>query len=944
MSLQGFINRRKPNQDESKLTVGNNEKADVMFVGDVILILDSGFRLILKNTFYIPSFRRNLVSVSCLDMYDYSFEIKNNVISLFLNSNKVGCCYMSNGLYRLCLSPNDIYVACTAEKVVSKRPLPKEQSYALWHKLLGHISKDRVERLIKTNILSALKNDLETCVDCCRGKMTKIRKKTVVRSSDLLEVIHTDISAPYTATLCRNFYFITFIDDYSRYGYLYLIKEKAESLDKFKIFRTEVEKQLGKVIKVVRFDGGGEYYGKHGDAGQLKGPFSKYLEDSGIVAQFTMPGSPEQNGVAERRNRTLMEMVRSMISRTNLLGFLWGEALKTALYILNRVPTKAVPLTPFELWTGRKPSLNHLKVWGCPAEVKLYNPTLSKLDSRTTRCYFVSYPEHSKGYRFYNPNGGTRIMESQTAKFLEFDAVEESSCSQTIEDNSTVGNMVSLSPPIQIIVENPTHHIEPVEAWDPIVETAPDEVHQGSQVQDVTIATPVRRSTRERRSAIPPDYLVYIGEQDYDIGSVADPITYVEAVSCPQSELWLDAMRDEIQSMRHNGVWELVELPEGHRPIGCKWVYKTKRDPKGKIEKFKARLVAKGFTQREGVDYEATFSPVSSKDSFRVIMALVAHFDMELHQMDVKTAFLNGDLNEEVYMMQPEGFVANDSGTLVCRLKKSIYGLKQASRQWYLKFHSVVASYGFVENKVDQCIYCKVNGRKFIFLILYVDDILLASSDLGLLYETKRMLSKNFDMKDLGEASFVLGIEIHRNRSCGLLGLSQRAYVDRILERFNMQQCKPGIAPVCKGDKLSLLQCPHSDFEKAQMKNVPYASAPGSIMYAQVCTRPDIAFATGFLGRYQSNPGYDHWVAAKKVMRYLKRTKDYMLIYKHVQDLQLVGYSDSDFAGCQDEKKSTTGYIFKLAGAAVSWKSEKQKSIASSTMQAELVACFLAAT
>ena len=463
-------------------------------------------------------------------------------------------------------------------------------------------------------------------------------------------------------------------------------------------------------------------------------------------------------------------------------------------------------------------------------------------------------------------------------------------------------------------------------------------------MQDVAITTQLRRSTRERRSAIPPDYLVYIGEQDYNIGSVTDPITYEEVVSCPQSELWLDAMRDEIQSMRHNGVWELIELPEGQRPTGCKWVYKTKRDSKGKVEKFKARLVAKGFTQREGVDYEATFSPVSSKDSFRVIMALVAHFDMELHQMDVKTAFLNGDLNEEVYMIQPEGFVANDSGKLVCRLKKSIYGLKQASRQWYLKFHSVVTSYGFVENKVDQCIYCKVSGRKFIFLILYVDDILLASSDLGLLHETKRMLSNNFDMKDLGEASFVLGIEIHRNRSCRLLGLSQRAYVYRVLERFNMQLCKPGIAPVCKGDKLSLTQCPHSEIEKAQMKNVPYASALGSIMYAQVCTRPDIAFATGLLGRYQSNPGHDHWVAAKKVMRYLKRTKDYMLIYKHVQDQQLVGYSDSDFAGCQDEKKSTTGYIFKLAGGAVSWKSEKQKLIASSTMQAEFVACFSATT
>lgn len=297
--------------------------------------------------------------------------------------------------------------------------------------------------------------------------------------------------------------------------------------------------------------------------------------------------------------------------------------------------------------------------------------------------------------------------------------------------------------------------------------------------------------------------------------------------------------------------------------------------------------------------------------------------------MDVKTAFLNGDLADEVYMVQLEGFAADDSGKLVCRLKKSIYGLKQAYRQWYFKFHSVVTSFGFIENKIDQCIYTKVSGRKYIFLILYVDDIFLASSDIGLLYETKRMLSKFFDMKDLGETSFVLGIEIHKDRSRRSLGLSQRAYIDRILERFNMHDCKPGIAPVVKGDKLSLSQCPNSDFEKAQMKDVPYTSVLESIMYAQICTRPNISFATGFLGRYQSNLGRDHWVAAKKVLRYLKRTKDYMLIYRHVSDLQLAGYSNADFAGCQDDKKSTIGYIFMLAGGAVSWKSEKQKSISS---------------
>ncbi|KAJ7959777.1 Retrotransposon protein, putative, Ty1-copia subclass [Quillaja saponaria] len=299
--------------------------------------------------------------------------------------------------------------------------------------------------------------------------------------------------------------------------------------------------------------------------------------------------------------------------------------------------------------------------------------------------------------------------------------------------------------------------------------------NEAPQQQNLVAKIPVRRSERQRRPAISDDFIVYLGEIDYDVSHIVDPTTYGESVSSPQSDKWIEAMREEMQSMVHNGVWELVALPEGCRPIRCKWVYKTKKDSKGKIECFKARLVAKDFSQREGVDFSETFSHVSIKDSFRVIMALVAHFNLELHQMDVKTAFLNRDLAEEVYMIQPEGFKEDGESELVCRLMKSIYGLKQASQQCFLKFDEVITFLGFVENKIDQCIYLKVSGSKFIILVLYVDDILLASSDVGLLHETKLMLSKTFDMKDLGEASFVLGIEIHRDRSRHLLGLSQRA-------------------------------------------------------------------------------------------------------------------------------------------------------------------------
>ena len=450
----------------------------------------------------------------------------------------------------------------------------------------------------------------------------------------------------------------------------------------------------------------------------------------------------------------------------------------------------------------------------------------------------------------------------------------------------------------------------------------------------------LRRPQREKRSAIPNDYVVYLHESESDLGIENDPVTFSQAMNDVNSDKWLEAMKDELKSMVQNEVWDLVELPEGHQKVGCKWVFKTKRDSRGNLERYKARLVAKGFTQKDGVNYKETFSPVSKKDSFRIIMALVAHYDLELHQMDVKTAFLHGNLNEEVYMNQPMGFIEKGKEHMVCKLKRSIYGLKQASRQWYLKFNDTIVSFGFKENTVDRCIYLKVSGSKFIFLILYVDDILLATNDLHLLYEMKRFLSNNFEMKDMGKATYVIGIEIFRNRSQGMLGLSQKSYINKVLERFRMQNCSASPVPIQKGDKFSLMQCPHNDLERKQMDAIPYASVVGSLMYAQICTRPDISFTVGMLGRYQSNPGLDHWKAAKKVLRYLQGTKEYMLTYKRSDHLEVIGYSDSDYASCVDTRKSTCGYLYLLAGGAISWKSVKQSVIATSTMEAEFVACF----
>ncbi|KAF5788317.1 putative RNA-directed DNA polymerase [Helianthus annuus] len=956
-STQGFLTIQRLERNQRTLRTGGGEELEVEAIGTMQLIMKNGHCIKLYDTLYVPKITRNLVSVSKLDNVGFEVLHGHGKVTISLNSQVLGCGYLDGNLYKLELddSFSKSLLSYNVNEKINKRKRKRkhdlETSSKLWHRRLGHISRDRMIRLVKDGELPDLDfSDFGTCVECIKGKKTNKIKKGATRSSRLLELIHTDICGPFPPGITGHTSFITFIDDYSRYMYLYLIKEKSESLEMFKTFKAEVENQLSRKIKVVRSDRGGEYYGRHTDIGQAPGPFFNFCKEHGIVNQFTMPGTPQQNGVAERRNRTLMDMIRSMLANSNLPKFLWTEALKTAVLILNRVPSKSVPKTPYEIWTGKKPSLEYMKVWGCPAEATLYDPLKKKIDMRTVSCYFIGYPERSKGYRFYCPSHVTRIVESRIADFIEDFKVSGSSENgvfnfQEVQEEGGMG-FSNLSPITPLVHDTAPPHVSS-EINAPNV---PNNEGTSNSQEHNQILEPVnelvepenqfRRSSRPKRPTNFDDYVTYLNEADLDLGKYNDPTSYNEAIGSDKSLEWNKAMIDELDSMKKNDVWKLVELPKGVKPVGCKWVFKTKLDPNGNVERYKARLVAKGYTQKEGIDYQETFSPVSRKDSLRIVMALVAHFDLELHQMDVKTAFLNGDLHEDVFMTQPEGFKPKGQEHLVCKLQKSIYGLKQASRQWYLKFDEIMKKQGFIKNQVDQCTYLKMSGSNFAILVLYVDDILLASNSLDLLHESKRLLSQNFDMKDLGEASYVIGIEIHRDRTNGILGLSQKAYIDRVLTRYNMQQCSPSVAPVVKGDVFGSFQCPKTEVEKEQMRLIPYASVVGSLMYAQVCTRPDIAYIAGMLGRYQSNPGLDHWKAAKKVLRYLQGTKDYKLTYRRTDNLEVVGYSDSDFAKCKDDKKSTSGYIFMLAGGPISWKSHKQQLTTTSTMMAEYVAVY----
>jgi GAG-pre-integrase domain/Integrase core domain len=359
--MQGCRNYRKPRDDERYIYVGNDNKAEVEAIGHFRLLLKTGLYFDLLDTFVVPSFRRNLISIFALDKLSFSCLFGDGKFDLYRHFNMVAYDFLSvmDNLYAL-----DIIVfyneILNNETRNVRQKITHQDSTALWHKRLGHISQQRITHLVQSKILRPLNmSDLGPCIECSKGKQTSMHKYTANHITDVLELIHTDICGPFpTATRNDHVYFISFIDDYSRYDYIYLIKEKTQVLDTFKSFKSEIELQLNKKIKGVRSDRSGEYYGRFDGSGEQRlGPFAKFLEDNGIVSQYTMSDSPTMNGVTERRNRILMEMVRSMISHTSLPLNLWGEAIKTTAYILNRVPTKAANKTPYELWTGRKPNL-----------------------------------------------------------------------------------------------------------------------------------------------------------------------------------------------------------------------------------------------------------------------------------------------------------------------------------------------------------------------------------------------------------------------------------------------------------------------------------------------------------------------------------------------------------------------------------------------------------
>ena len=880
--------------DFGKVHLADDETLKIVGKGDIRLKLPNQTTWKLQGVRHVPGLRRNLISVGQLDGEGYCTTFSGHEWKI-----TKGALVIARGK-----KTGTLYVTSNLENIVAVADADGKSN--LWHQRLGHMSEKGMKTLLSKGKLPDLKNvDVGLCEDCIFGKQKKVSftKSGKTPKAERLELVHTDVWGPSpVSSLAGSLYYVTFIDDSTRKLWVYFLKKKSEVFDTFRKWKAMVENETGLKIKRVRSDNGGEYRDNR---------FREFCANNGIKMEKTVPMTPQQNGVAERMNRTLNERARSMRIHAGLPKMFWAEAVNTAAYLINRGPS--IPLDgklPEEVWSGKEVNLSHLRVFGCISYVHIDSAERSKLDAKSNKCVFVGYGGDEFGYRFWDYEN-RKIIRSRDVIFNENvmykdRSIAESSSSSTeaetkefVEFEEISGNDVQISP--KAVQEEP--------------------------------GTPALR----RSSRIPKPIQRYSPSLHYLLLSDSgEPECYDQAMQVEDSVKWESAMKDEMDSLMSNQTWELAELPPGKKALHNKWVYRIKEEHDGN-KRYKARLVVKGFQQKEGVDYNEIFSPVVKLTTIRLVLKIVAAENLHLEQLDVKTAFLHGDLEEELYMRQPEGFIKEDRKNLVCRLKKSLYGLKQAPRQWYKKFDSFMSSHGFTRCQADHCCYFKKFDNNFIILLLYVDDMLVAGSDMQEIANLKQKLSEQFEMKDLGAAKQILGMRIKRDTNSRTLLLSQDKYINKVLSRFNMQNAKVVSTPLGVHFRLSKEQSPKTEEERAYMAKVPYASAIGSLMYVMVCTRPDIAQAVGAVSRYMNNPGKLHWEAVKWILRYLRGTTGKALCFKG-GDTILTGYVDADLAGNVDIRRSTTGYVYTLGGTAVSWGSQLQKIVALSTTEAEYVA------
>lgn len=910
--------------DDRTVTFGKGDKSTVMGVGDVQLWTDvegQAMPVLLTNVLHVPGLKFNLLSVPQCVQKGAAVEFLENSCNISMHDVVLAVAEPgAAGLY-----------------VVKQFPMEQDDSIPvlaavcssaqLWHARFGHLGYDNLAKLVKSGMVTGMdvsaadimQQKSELCEGCVLGKHSRDPfDQSVSRTVRQLELLHMDVLGPLEVeSLGGSKYVATFLDDFSGLSVVRTIAHKSDVTAAVREVVQMLETQTGLVLKAVRTDRGGEYVN-----GQLRDLFV----EKGVVHQTTAPYTPQQNGKAERLNRTLVERVRCMLVQSGQPKCMWAEAFASANFIRNRSPSAADDTkTPYELFFGKLPDVSGMRVWGCDAFVHVPKQLRKKLDPTSVKGVFVGYEANSKAYRVLVAG---RIVVSRDVQFAEKSALMK----HVDAGVDPVPPLVDMDDDVEAQVNVPVAGGADVALLpEPVAD--PEEFHEPEDAEELPEPEAAPAPRYPARARAKPGMWWMAAASVAQTAGKGEPQSFDEAMSAADSALWKKAMDEEIMSLHENNTWELCDLPVHAKAIPVKWLYKIKRDAAGNIERYKARLVAKGFMQREGVDFNEVYAPVSKHTSLRALLAVVSAEDLELHQLDIKTAFLNGELEEELYIVQPPGYEQGGKGT-ACRLKRALYGLRQAPRAWYTRLQKELSLHGFQPSEADPGLYVRFDKSGCTYLLVWVDDILVAGCPEAV-QNVKDVLRASFDVRDLGEANFFLGMEVQRDRGSKKLMLSQRKFTAELLLKYNMHDANPRQVPLSPAVKLS-----RDGSEGLDTAVHGYGELVGSLLYLSVCTRPDIAFAVGALARYMSDPREQHWDAAKGVLRYLRGTEVHGLVFGGGS--ALAGFGDADYAGDVDTRRSTTGYVFVLNGAAISWSSRLQPTVAVSTAEAEYMAAAAA--
>ncbi|KAJ0808240.1 putative RNA-directed DNA polymerase [Helianthus annuus] len=868
-----------------------------------------------------------------------------------------------NGLYMIGRNGNSVN-SCFSSVFMSN----------MWHSRLGHPS-DQVLAVLRGSLgINSIQHG--PCEICHKSKQVRVPfPLSEHKSKSVGDLVHLDLWGPYKISSYEGYkYFLTVVDDYSRAVWCYLLKSKTEVFENIKYFYELVLTQFKSKIKVFRSDNGTEF---------VNNQMVNFCSGKGIIHQTSCSYTPQQNGIVERKHRHLLNVARALMFQGGLPLRFWSDCVLTAVYLINRLPTLVLDgKSPYECMFGFKPSLEHLRNFGCLCFSTILNES-DKFAYHADKCVLIGYSNTKKGYKLWSLDE-KKVFFSRDVKFYEhvypfksklvddksvfdknlnhinfFDSYEilTPEVSHTPDDEEGIADSHGTISDDQQPVPSTSATPSPVESSHDLGSSVESSVRMESErAEDTVVPTDeinpsegtVSNLRRSSRNTVLPkrfDNFVLNSNTKYDIGKVvsynclsaenccfasklnklSEPCSFNEA---SKDSRWVDAMNLEMEALLRNNTWEVVDLPKGRKPIGCKWIYKIKYKANGEVERYKARLVAKGYSQREGVDFGETFSPVVKMVTVRCVLSIAVQNGWTLFQLDVNNAFLYGAISEDVYMSLPEGYYVEGKNK-VCKLVKSLYGLKQAPRKWNEKLTKVLLDVGFVQSVCDHSLYTLSKNSVFIILLVYVDDIVITGNSNIEIEKVKSMLSDTFRIKDLGILKYFLGIEVLYDE-CGLC-LSQRKYCLELLTEFGYLGCKPVATPI---ELSSLVNSKTEKNTDCVVDVTNYQKLIGKLIYLSL-TRPDISYAVQFLSQFMHSPTSGHLKIALRLLRYLKSSPGKGITFKKSADFSLTCYADSDWAKCLVSRKSVTGFCVFLGTNLVSWKSKKQSTVSRSSGEAE---------